>query len=158
MTTVVILLLLFLVIIIALSPSQKGERILYQDKGERSRVFVNKRFGIAAKPDTILRTDEGDICIEFKSRKKGVYPSDIAEAKAAALAARSKYRIIAIEIRNQTECQKFYLPKDDKLLYSEIQQYVEMAKVANTELLPATPQKIKCNSCPVNQNCNQRAI
>lgn len=157
MTTVVILLFLFLVIVIALSPSQKGERILYQDKGERSRVFVNKRFGIAAKPDTILRTDEGDICIEFKSRKKGVYPSDIAEAKAAALAVRSKYRIVAIEIRNQTENQKFYLPKDDDLLYSEIKHYAEMAQIAKQELLPATPQKFKCRNCPVNQSCNQRA-
>ena len=157
MTTVILLSLLFLVVLVFLSPSVKEDRILYQDKGRRSKVFTNKKFGVAAKPDLILRTKDGDIAFEYKSRVRGIYQSDIAEAKAAALASRSKYRIVVIQIKTKTESQVFYLPKDDQALYSEIKHYVEMARVADSELLPSSPQKFKCKGCPVNKSCNDSA-
>ena len=157
MITVIILSLVFLIALVFLSPSVKEDRVLYQDKGLRSKVFTNKKFGIAAKPDLILRTQEGDVVVEYKGRIRGIYQSDIAEAKAAALASRSKYKIVAIQIKTQTESQVFYLPKDDNALYSEIKDYIEMARVAETNHLPASPQKFKCKGFPVNQSCSESA-
>ena len=98
-----------------------------------------------------------DIVVECKGRLRGIYQRDIAEAKAAALASRSKYKIVAIKIKTQTESQVFYLPKDDNALYSEIKDYIEMARVAETNHLPASPQKFKCKGFPVNQSCSESA-
>ena len=131
-------------------------KVLYKDSGPRSRVFINKRYGIAAKPDAILQTPDGNVGVEYKSRRQGIYMSDIVEAKAAALAARSKYRVNLIQIKNQTESKVFPLPKRDEDLYNEIKQYKELADAAQHQLLHAEPQPAKCRTCPVNRHCSEK--
>lgn len=131
-------------------------KVLYKDTGPRSRVFINKRYGIAAKPDAILQTPDGIVGVEYKSRRHGIYLSDIVEAKAAALAARSKYRICAIQIKNQTQSKVFPLPKNDADLYNEIKHYKELADAAQHQLLHAEPHPAKCRACPVNRHCSER--
>ena len=157
MITILLLLMVFVIAFVTFGSSKfKGQTtIVYQDEGKRSKVFINKKFGVAAKPDIILNTIDGYICTEYKGRKKGIYESDIIEAKAAALAVRSKYPIVAIQIKNQTESRVYPLPKSDKELYEHIRQYKEMADVAHSQLLPAKPNRPKCHTCPVKSSCNE---
>ena len=56
----VVLSFVFLIALVFLSPSVKKDRVHYQDKGMCSKIFTNKKFGIAAKPDLILITQECD--------------------------------------------------------------------------------------------------
>lgn len=133
-----------------------SERIVYKDTGPKSRVFVNKKYKVAAKPDLIIKNIDGFIGVEFKSRQYGIYESDIVEAKAAALAARSKYPIYAIQIKNQNQNKVIVLPKSNDDLYREIERYILLASQAHSKLLPASPHTMKCKSCPVKMSCNER--
>ncbi|MGY0314277.1 hypothetical protein ACV4QK_20620 (plasmid) [Alteromonas macleodii] len=132
------------------------ERVIYKDTGPKARIFVNKKYNIAAKPDLILKKPEGYIGFEYKGRKRGIYESDIIEAKAAALAARSKYPIYAIQIKNQTQNKVIVLPKSNADLYKEIERYVLLTSQAQSKQLPATPHPMKCRVCPVKTSCSYR--
>lgn len=155
--TTFITLLVVVVVGFILYRSSRTTGIVYQDEGKQSKIFINKKYGIAAKPDTILNTIDGYVCVEYKSRRRGIYEGDIAEAKAAALAVRSKYPIVAIQIKNQTETNVIQLPESDDELYEQIRRYKEMAEAAKTQLLPAKPNQFKCRHCAVRASCRDRA-
>ena len=156
LTLFLICVAVFIIAFVLLDRGDKdSERVIYKDTGPKARVFVNKKYKVAAKPDLILKNIDGYIGVEFKSRKYGIYESDIVEAKAAALAARSKYPIFAIQIKNQTQNKVIVLPKSNDDLYREIEGYVSLASLASAKLLPANPHPMKCKSCPVKMSCNE---
>ena len=156
LTAFIISLVVFITAFVLLDRNDReSERVIYKDTGPNARVFVNKKYKVAAKPDLILKNIDGYIGVEFKSRKYGIYESDIVEAKAAALAARSKYPIFAIQVKNQTQNKVIVLPKSNADLFREIEGYISLASQARLRLLPATPHPMKCKSCPEKMSCNE---
>ena len=119
-------------------------KVIYKDTGN-AKIFRNKKFRVEGKPDAILLTRVGYIAEEFKSRKRGFYESDIVQAKAAALAARSEYPISSI----------FLLPPSDQALFDDIAEYYNMAARAKQELLPARAHFVKCRHCAVKYACSE---
>ena len=129
-------------------------KVIYKDTGN-AKIFRNKKFRVEGKPDAILLTRVGYIAEEFKSRKRGFYESDIVQAKAAALAARSEDPISSISIRNQTEQKIILLPPSDQALFDDIAEYYNMAARAKQELLPARAHFVKCRHCAVKYACSE---
>lgn len=70
-------------------------KLVYADTGEGSEVFRSEKYGLSAKPDFILKLkNKAYVLVEYKGRDSNeVFSSDIVQAKAAVLAARTKYPV-----------------------------------------------------------------
>lgn len=70
-------------------------KVVYADTGNESEVFRSPKYGVSAKPDFILKLkNKAHVLVEYKGRdSKEVFESDIVQAKAAVLAARTKYPV-----------------------------------------------------------------
>lgn len=76
------------------SPLRVKGKIIYADQGRKSKLFINRKYGITAKPDFIITTPNGEnMMVEYKSRTGRVYQSDIVQLLASVLAARSEMPI-----------------------------------------------------------------
>lgn len=133
--------------------------ILYADQGRQSRAFVSKRYGIRAKPDFIIRLNDGRVAlVEYKSRDNGrVYTSDIVQAKASVLAARTRYPVEVMFIKTGERLQQIPIPKDSDALYKEIARYVGLARKANSGemILEYTKNESQCKTCSVKVSCKK---
>lgn len=133
----------------------EGE-IIWRDLGPQTKPHFNRRYKVLGKLDLICRSpNQNLIGVEYKSRQKRFYDSDIVQSKTAALAARGAgIRITAIMLINNSERKLIRLPDNDEELYREIERHVTNVRIAkNKGCLPPSPNKRKCNSCGQRANC-----
>lgn len=127
---------------------------------EDAKPFFDGRFRILGKPDAIFKNAEGEFtAVEYKNRNKGIYSSDILQAKTAALAARgdmkNKHNVSKVVIVNQTDSKEILLPAKDYDLYNEIKYNVEaVQRIKTGEYGYKTKDKYKCNSCGYKYACD----
>lgn len=133
-------------------------KLVYADKGRKSRSFVNKIFGLSAKPDFIYKTDSDEFTlVEYKGRNKQVYPSDIAQTIASVIAARTKYNIQKAYVHTDTFRKEVFVNKPDHVLYEEIESLVEMTRQIELKqkVTKCFPQYIKCKTCSMSTRCER---
>lgn len=131
-------------------------RLVYKDDGKASATFINKHFGISAKPDFIFLTEAGNYrLIEYKSRKGRVYESDIAQTIASVIAARSKYPISEAEVHTDTQTFKVKLHTDNKRLFEVISKHHALTvKIKRgIKVNECNPSQYKCRSCSMKKHC-----
>lgn len=132
-----------------------SEKILWLDKRGTKALF-NKQQKIYSKPDFITLIKGLHTVIEYKSRYGPVYESDIIQAKASAISARSNgYPISQIIVETSSGHQKkIRIPLDDDELLKEIQPYLDLARQAKLGYqLPATNNQKKCTHCSYRSSC-----
>lgn len=131
-------------------------KLVYADQGIRSKTFINKLFGIAAKPDFIFKIGKDSYkAVEYKGRNGKVYNSDIAQTKASVIAARSKYNITHAVVHTDSCSQEIDVNKPSKEIYSEIKELVDMTRDIKSKKVVTTcfPNKFKCRSCSMLSHC-----
>ena len=126
------------------------------DKNKRSKVFVNKKYGVSAKPDLIIKENGEYIIEEYKDRHSKVYKSDILQAKASALAARTQYPITKVRVRTKQGIQHEESVLDEKELFREISSAINMVKMIRNGVkhVPCYPHPFKCNQCAMLEHCS----
>lgn len=150
----VLLVCVLCVVVLLLSRIGK-KRVRYIDAG-RSQVFYSKRYKISAKPDLV---ENKNTLVEKKSRRKGVYPSDIAQLIAATLAVRSKYDIRDGYVVNQTERKQVDLTGSDSELFALIRTEYEYAvMIKKGKQPPPSPAQWKCRSCQFKGRCKYAVV
>lgn len=142
-------------------PQLKGRKLIYCDTNNAS-IFRNKKHKIAAKPDFIVLDDNNNkIIVEFKSRNKGIYSSDINQLKASVIAVRDKYPNITIGyiINGSGEYKKIELNKSTDSIALEIKSLLNKIRLLkNGNQIQHIPEKHKCMRCGFNENCNYSVI
>lgn len=137
-------------------PSVAGKNV-WLDKGRGTKAFYHKRYGIAAKPDAIQKVNGQLEAVEYKSRYGQVFESDIAQLKAASLAARANgYPIAHGVVKTSSTTKRFSLPRSDAELFEQIKPYYEQVKMikANPKAPVSTnPHQRKCHACGYSQRC-----
>ena len=132
-----------------------SDKILWVDK-PGSKPLFDKRYRINAKPDFITLINGVETLIEYKSRFGPVYASDIVQAKASALCARSNgYPVSRCIVETGSGLQKHItLPKDDNELYLEIEPFITIARQGKLgHALPPTDNRKKCHQCSYRTSC-----
>lgn len=134
----------------------EGE-IIWRDLGTQTKPLFNRRYKVLGKLDLILFNSPSKtlVGVEYKSRQKHFYESDIVQSKTAALAARGAgINIQEILLINDTERKSIRLPVNDEDLYREIETHVTNVRIAKAKgCLPPTSSKHKCRSCGQRANC-----
>jgi hypothetical protein len=136
-------------------------KLIWVDSGRRTKPFFNNQFKILGKPDLMYKLATGGVlAVEFKSRNGRIYDSDVAQAKAAALAARGEgYAVREVMVKTKGTEQRFTLPKADVALHNEIKNFVEYARAAKKGAnLKPLPQVMKCKFCAFGPSCDSRAV
>lgn len=130
-------------------------KIIWVDRGYKTKPFIHKAFRIVGKPDLMYRTPTGVLAVEYKSRNGPIYFSDVIQAKSAALAARgSGHRVNQILIKTELTEQYINLPRSDRDLLGDIQEYLIMVREAkNKKTMVARPQATKCRHCAFSGVC-----
>lgn len=132
--------------------------MVYADSGRKSRSFINKIFGLSAKPDFIYETSSNEFTlVEYKGRNKQVYPSDIVQTIASVIAARTKYNIQKAFVHTDTFRKEVDINKPDHVLYEEIRSLVEMTRqIENKQkVTKCFPQYMKCQTCSMSTRCER---
>lgn len=130
-------------------------KLIWVDRGRQTKPFFNKVFEVLGKPDLMYRIFGGVLAVEYKSRCGPVFKSDVIQAKCAALAARGNgYKVIRILVKTSTVDQYIDLPKSDRSLFHEIEDYVVLTKQAKSgQKMKALPNTGKCRSCAFKYDC-----
>ena len=134
----------------------KSDEVVWLDEGKSVKPFVSHTYKLVGKPDAIIKDNNGSlVLVEYKSRLKRVYLSDIVQAKSAALVMRDNgYPIKKIMIKTQTDNHIEVLPKSERAIFKEIEQYIIFAiRARNQQSVPASPAKYKCRTCSVRAHC-----
>jgi CRISPR/Cas system-associated exonuclease Cas4 (RecB family) len=131
-------------------------KLIWVDEGQSTKPFFNHLYRILGKPDFMYKIKGGVLAVEYKSRKSGVYESDIVQAKCAALAARGNgYRVIKIMVKADSDSKVISLPGDNQILYNEIKRYIDICRDTKAgKTAPALPSRRKCRSCAYRYTCN----
>jgi CRISPR/Cas system-associated exonuclease Cas4 (RecB family) len=147
---------LLIVVFVFIRQRRHSTSVVYIDKNKRSKVFVNKKYGVNAKPDLIIKENGEFIVEEYKDRNSRVYKSDILQAKASALAARAKYPITKVRVRNRQGIQHEESVLDEKELYREISGAINMVKRIRKGVteVPCYQHPFKCNHCAMIEHCS----
>lgn len=139
------------------SPLGVEGKIIYADQGRKSKLFINRVYGITAKPDFIITTPNGEnVMVEYKSRKGRVYQSDIVQLLASVLAARSEMQIHrAIVVTKVTRCEVEL--GSDEHIFKEISKFVLLARRAQEgeiiKIFSSHPGV--CRTCSVASSCQR---
>lgn len=130
-------------------------KLIWVDRGRQTKPFFNNVFEVLGKPDLMYRIFGGVLAVEYKSRRGPVFKSDVIQAKCAALAARGNgYKVIRILVKTSTVEQYIDLPKSDKTLFHEVEEYVILTRQAKAgQKMKALPNPGKCRSCAFNYDC-----
>lgn len=131
-------------------------KLIWIDEGQSTRPFFNHLYGVLGKPDFMYKIKGGVLAVEYKSRKSGVYESDIVQAKCASLAARGNgYRVIKIMVKTGSDTKVISLPGDNQILYNEIKRYIDICRDTKAgKTAPALPSRRKCRSCAYKYACD----
>lgn len=130
-------------------------KIIWVDRGQKTKPFIHKAFGIVGKPDLMYQRPTGVLAVEYKNRNGPIYFSDVIQAKSAALAARgSGHRVNQILIKTDLTERYINLPRSDRDLLGDIQDYLTLARQAkNNKPMIARTQRLKCKSCAFSSDC-----
>lgn len=130
-------------------------KLIWVDDGKQTKPFFNRKYKVFGKLDMIYKQKRGLLGVEYKSRQGPIYPSDIAQAKTAALAARgSGEKITKLLIRTKTVDRYIKLPTSDKDLHLEVEKLIQSVRMASAgHPLPPTKIKAKCRNCSHKNNC-----
>jgi len=152
--TALILLVLAVTACVHFYLSARQENV-YIDKGRRSRPFVNKKYGIVAKPDRIKRKKNRTYkLVEFKSRSSRVYESDVAQAFAGAIAASNTYKITEVEIELGNGKIKKYEFTNPALEYKRLLPTIALAlQIKKGKKIDRLAPEYKCRSCMYQEHC-----
>ncbi|MDP2564390.1 Dna2/Cas4 domain-containing protein [Pseudoalteromonas marina] len=133
----------------------KGE-VFYLDSAG-SELFVNKSYGVTAKPDRISVYKGKKYVIEFKSRKKGVYDKDMVQALVGALASydyglKPDFALVY----NSSHEYKLVRFKNEKALYKKIKKLIDRTKtIKSTKSISFFFKKGKCAACVYSKSCSK---
>jgi len=135
-------------LLIQLAPWKR--RVLYIDTGS-SAIFVNSKYNISAKPDSILNRQTIE---EYKNRSLGIYDSDRAQMIATALAVRTRYPVVkGVLVTNEKHYAVDLSGRDDEL-YKIIEDDIsQILKLREGRPPRANPSIAKCSSCPHKNRC-----
>lgn len=135
-------------------PQLAGAKLLYIDK-RSMKSFISREHGIVAKPDFIVRSSSGDAVVEYKSRYRGIYPSDRVQTIASVIAARSTYPGItkAYVINASGEHAEIDCNKATEELYEQIKEHAAMARRAKYDNKAHFIRGPRCRSCSVKPLC-----
>ncbi|HAT2250158.1 MULTISPECIES: CRISPR-associated protein Cas4 [Aeromonas] len=139
------------------SPLGIEGKIVYADQGRKSKLFINKKYGITAKPDFIIATQNGqNVMVEYKSRAGRVYQSDIVQLLASVLAARSEMPIHRAVVVTKGTRREVVLGSDEQI-FKEISKFVLLARRAQEgeiiKIFSSHPGV--CRSCSVAHSCQR---
>lgn len=130
-------------------------KVIWIDIGKKTTPFFNNTFSVLGKPDLMYKVKGGILAVEYKDRGRGIYNSDIVQAKCAALAARGEgFKVIRVLIKNRSEDRYIELPPSDHALYKQIERYILLSRKAkNGEKMQAQPERHKCRACSLKLSC-----
>jgi len=144
------------VVLALLLRSRLPSHVVYLDTG-RSHSFVSAVYRIKAKPDELSYQAPDILSLtEYKSREKGIYPSDKAQMIATAIAVKESGHDIDVGYlqTGNGEKHRVELSGSTESLFSQIAVHANNARMAVSGIEPiATPVKFKCNSCPYRTKC-----
>lgn len=104
-------------------------KLVYADKGRKSKLFVNNKHNISAKPDFVIQEVGGEFAVvEYKNRNKGIYKSDIAQTLASVVAVRSKINVTKAYVVNNNEKREIDASQSTDDIYASIEEYVNIAR------------------------------
>lgn len=128
--------------------------LIYVDDSPNSKVFINHKYELCAKPDFIFRIGyKKYVIVEFKSRKAPVRPSDIAQLKATALSARSQFNVVCGYVVTGSEIQEIVLGSNASV-YRDIKAAHKKAKsIKRLGQCPKVRMSDKCKTCGYFANC-----
>ncbi|MCG9576696.1 hypothetical protein L1D14_10645 [Vibrio tubiashii] len=135
----------------------RGE-LVFLDKGQvRGFAFFNRRFLIGSTPDAIYRTNINQIhIVEQKSRKKGIYDSDIAQAEIGALTVSESNMgtVTHITVANQTQTLTKRVPSPRKIARKYKKEIQIAREIKNGKHIDIRkPEPAKCRSCRYFNEC-----
>lgn len=135
-------------------------KLLYADKGRRSKLYTSQEFGINAKPDFIFQLPSGENAIvEYKNRVSRVYSSDVQQVKASALAVRASIPLQRGFVLTKQGLQEIPLASDNQALYSQIEPYVKLArdiKYRKVMVMAGCNNPRQCINCSFRPGCQVR--
>ena len=131
--------------------------LIWVDRGKDTKPFFNHTYRVLGKPDLMYRVDGGILAVEYKSRKRSIYNSDVIQGLTACLAARGQgHKVSSLLIKTDGSDRRIELPKSDKQLYKKIEANVEMVRAAKQgKQLRALPAKYKCQYCAYTEVCDK---
>lgn len=131
--------------------------LIWVDRGKDTKPFFNHAYRVLGKPDLMYKVDGGILAVEYKSRKRKIYSSDVVQGLTACLAARGQgYKVTSLLIKTDQSDHRIELPKSDKQLYKKVEAHVEMARQAKQgKRLPAQPSQFKCQYCAYTEVCDK---
>ena len=133
-------------------------KLIWVDQGKNTKPFFNKEFRVLGKPDLMYRIEGGILAVEYKSRNRNIYESDIVQGLTASLAARGEgYAISQLLVRTDNSESYIDLPNLDKDLYNLVSKYVDIVRKAKQgENLPSSPSHFKCFNCAYSISCKKK--
>lgn len=134
-------------------------KLVYQDNGN-GRVFASESYKIRAKPDFIYTLPTGDtVLVEYKSRHRGIYESDVKQLIATAIAVNGHYPNIKHGyIYNRLgEVKHVNLNFPLSMLAQKIQVEVASLRSIATGSIPTfSPVPVKCRYCAFVWQCDKK--
>lgn len=155
-TIIGILLLCFLFLAFTGSSST----VLYADRGPGSKVLKDKVLNIYSKPDRIEGTMKESELLEYKSRNRRVYESDIVQAQAGVISARAEGFNVkkAYVITGNGSKQSVPLGSTERIL-KRIEIPLKNARLVKSGGEPkASPAKYKCTTCSYSHACKHAVM
>lgn len=140
------------------SPGSRGGidgKLIWTDHGRQTKAFSNRTFKIFGKPDLMYRIRGGVKAVEYKHRNGPVFKSDIAQALAAALAARGEgYKVVQVLVKTRTNDVTIELKQSDRALYQRLEGLIHDVRNAKTgKKMSKNPERRKCYSCAYRDAC-----
>jgi hypothetical protein len=141
----------------------KKHRLIYCDD-QAQKTFQSAQYKIRAKPDFIYEIDPENLCLlEYKARSGGVYPSDIAQLIATAIAVIETYSNVThgyVYTRGgKYQKVQFGSPNDtDRIakLVRKIQSELNTARTIKSGKFVSVSKQSqrKCQACGFHSHCD----
>ncbi len=143
-------------------PALRNGKLIYTDD-KKSEVFYSKKHKIRTRPDFLIKMPNGDVVpIEYKSRKSGIYPSDIEQVIATVIALRDKFPSInyAYILNRSGQHKRIDCNKNTDELLERISRSVWAVRaVANRKtVMPSITSVKKCQGCGERLICSHSKI
>lgn len=139
-----------------ISELRKSDAKLVFNGETDDQIYTCSYYKIKAKPDFIYEYLNGDLAIvEYKSRKRGVMPSDVVQLIATAIAVKGHYVLIKVTkgyvLTDDGSYQEIDLDRDSTELIKQIEKPLKAARDVIRGKMPVPePSAINLNSSLLN--------
>ncbi len=135
----------------------RGKLLFLDDGSVKGFKYINRKYGIGATPDGVYEIGRNSLqIVEQKSRYKGIYQSDIAQAELGALTIGNhpKGRVKKATIANRTQTRTFRVPRPAQI-YRKYRKEIDIARriKRGEDILERKPEANKCASCRYFNEC-----